>query len=235
MELTEKEIEELYKFTRKHYVIHYDLQTELVDHLANDIETIWLEKPNLSFREARDISFKKFGVFGFSDVVSQKEKQMTKKYWRILWRFVKEWFDIPKIIGTAAIFSLFFFLLQIRVGPIILVTAFIIFCLSSIVFEIIIKYKVRSRKKKEQKIFLLEEMIHQTKGGLIFVYLINIWNALNFLDIDFFSLSVYWIGLVSFLLTLLLISFYVTHFTIPNKAEELLEEVYPEYKLQKNL
>lgn len=235
MELTEKEIEELYKFTRKHYVIHYDLQTELVDHLANDIETIWLEKPNLSFREARDISFKKFGVFGFSDVVSQKEKQMTKKYWRILWRFVKEWFDIPKIIGTAAIFSLFFFLLQIRAGSIILVTAFIIFCLSSIVFEIIIKYKVRSRKKKEQKIFLLEEMIHQTKGGLIFVYLINIWNALNFLDIDFFSLSVYWIGLISFLLTLLSISFYVIHFTIPEKAEELLEEAYPEYKLQKNL
>ena len=45
MELTENQIDELYKFTRKHYVYHYDVQTELVDHLANDIENIWEETP----------------------------------------------------------------------------------------------------------------------------------------------------------------------------------------------
>ena len=41
MELTKNQIDELYKFTRKHYVYHYDVQSELVDHLANDIENIW--------------------------------------------------------------------------------------------------------------------------------------------------------------------------------------------------
>ena len=45
MKLTETQIENLYKFTRQHYVYHYDVQTELVDHLANDIEEIWLETP----------------------------------------------------------------------------------------------------------------------------------------------------------------------------------------------
>ena len=34
MKLTEAHIEELYAFTRKKYVEHYDVQTELVDHLA---------------------------------------------------------------------------------------------------------------------------------------------------------------------------------------------------------
>ncbi|MDC1464178.1 hypothetical protein N8387_00675 [Polaribacter sp.] len=34
MKLTETHIQELYKFTRKHFVEHYDVQTELVDHLA---------------------------------------------------------------------------------------------------------------------------------------------------------------------------------------------------------
>ncbi len=66
MKLTEKT--NIKKFTRQHYVEHYDLQTELVDHLANDIEKICEEQPNLSFEQAKTISFKKFGVFGFMDV-----------------------------------------------------------------------------------------------------------------------------------------------------------------------
>jgi len=92
MKLTNIQIQELYKFTRKHFVEHYDVQTELVDHLANDIESIWQETPNLSFEEARDKSFKKFGIFGFMDVVEKKQSQMTKKYFKIILRFVKEWF-----------------------------------------------------------------------------------------------------------------------------------------------
>ena len=38
MQLTPAQIQKLYAFTIKHYVVHYDLQTELVDHLANGIE-----------------------------------------------------------------------------------------------------------------------------------------------------------------------------------------------------
>jgi hypothetical protein len=39
----------------------YDLQSELVDHLANAIETQWQENPKLSFNEALNKEFK-FGV-----------------------------------------------------------------------------------------------------------------------------------------------------------------------------
>jgi len=38
MKLTESQIEQLFTFTQKHYVDWYDVQTELVDHLANGIE-----------------------------------------------------------------------------------------------------------------------------------------------------------------------------------------------------
>ena len=85
MKLTKTHIAELYKFTSKHYVYHYDVQTELVDHLANDIESAWVETPDLSFQEARDKSFKKFGIFGFMDVVEAKQKQMNKRYWKIIY------------------------------------------------------------------------------------------------------------------------------------------------------
>ncbi len=89
MQLTNQNIEQLYKFTRQHYVEHYDVQTELVDHLANDIEQIWVEKPTLTFEQARDISFKKFGIFGFMNVLEEKQKQMSKKYFKIILGFVK--------------------------------------------------------------------------------------------------------------------------------------------------
>ena len=104
MKLSATEIQSLYKFTRQHYVYHYDIQTELVDHLANDIEQIWATQPNLSFEEARDVSFKKFGIFGFMDVVEAKQKQMNKRYRKILWRFFKVWFTMPKLLLTIAIF-----------------------------------------------------------------------------------------------------------------------------------
>jgi hypothetical protein len=65
-------------------VEYYDLQTELVDHLANDMEVIWQKQPTLSFEQARDASFKKFGVFGFMDVVGERQKAMTKRYIAIM-------------------------------------------------------------------------------------------------------------------------------------------------------
>ena len=74
MDLKEEQIEKLYQFTRAHYVEWYDLQTELVDHLAGDIEHILAKDPELSFEEALHSSFKKFGVFGFSDIVEKKNK-----------------------------------------------------------------------------------------------------------------------------------------------------------------
>ena len=74
MKLTQKQIQNLYKFTRQHYVYWYDLQSELVDHLANDIEDIWKKEPNLSFEKAKEKAFKKFGIFGFMDVIEKKTK-----------------------------------------------------------------------------------------------------------------------------------------------------------------
>ena len=69
MKISKEQIDRLYEFTRQHYVEYYDLQTELVDHLANSIESQWQENPKLTFEDALKIEFKKFGVFGFSDVV----------------------------------------------------------------------------------------------------------------------------------------------------------------------
>ena len=50
--ITKAEINQLFDFTQKHYVEFYDVQVELVDHLANAIEAQWSENPEISFEEA---------------------------------------------------------------------------------------------------------------------------------------------------------------------------------------
>ena len=62
MKLSENQIQKLYAFTRTHYVEHYDLQTELVDHLANGIEAQQQKALRLPFNDALKKEFEKFGV-----------------------------------------------------------------------------------------------------------------------------------------------------------------------------
>lgn len=235
MKLTQTHIEELYKFTRQHYVYHYDVQTELVDHLANDIEEIWEENPQLSFQEARDKSFKKFGIFGFMDVIEAKQKQMNKRYWNIQVRFVKEWFTLPKALTTSLIFFGIYLVLQIKYSEFIILGGLLL----AVLFEMIYLYKDRKAQKqkteKKEKIFLLEAMIGQTKGGFVSVGFVNIFNMVHLTKVEFSSLENHWLILIAFCTTIVIIMFYVTSYVIPSKSEELLQETYPEYKMVNNL
>ena len=112
MVLSKDQIQKLYKFTQQHYVEWYDLQTELVDHMANDIENIWSQEPNLSFDQARDKSFKKFGVCGFMDVVEQKTKTLQKYYRKLIWKYFITYFKLPKIAITALSILSFYLILH---------------------------------------------------------------------------------------------------------------------------
>ena len=232
MKLTAPHIEELYKFTRKHFVEHYDVQSELVDHLANDIEEIWEVKPQLSFQEARDMSFKKFGIFGFMDVISAKQKQLSKKYTKILWRFMKQWFTIPKIFLTLLIFTVFYTLLDLKVNENIFLS--LMLCLASVdvFFAHKLVKKTKKRFKEKERKYMLEEMIFRTGAFNSIIIFSNFFQLSHFMDN---ILSVWAKCLLAGLITLAIIFSYITLIVIPQKAEELLEETYPEYKMVKNL
>lgn len=49
MKINTSQIDQLFIFTRQHYVEYYDLQSELADHLANAIEEQWKEKSQTFF------------------------------------------------------------------------------------------------------------------------------------------------------------------------------------------
>jgi hypothetical protein len=235
MKLTKNQIEELYKFTRKHYVYYYDVQSELVDHLANDIESAWVETPNLSFEEARDKSFKKFGIFGFMDVIDAKQKQMNKRYWKIIIRFVKEWFSVPKVLTTSIVFLLFFIILKTPYSEYILLGSLFILVIYDLIFQYKNRKKEQKKEKSKEKTFLLEAMIGDTRNFFTGYTFINSLNFINITEVSFSSLEMHWLLLISFSTTLIIILFYVTRYLIPQRAEELLQETYPEYKLSKSL
>ncbi|MFD0992660.1 hypothetical protein [Tenacibaculum geojense] len=229
MKLTDTNITELYKFTRKHYVEHYDVQTELVDHLANDIEAIWEENPNLSFEKARDKSFKKFGVFGFMNVVEEKQKQLQKKYLKVILYFVKEWFKLPKLILTFLLIYVFYILQKIPNSYTIFVSIYIIIFTVELVIMFKTKISFNKKVKCTGKRWMLEDIIETQGYGniLFFSYYLFYFT----LPKDFDKLSMLRSLFIAFGLTITIIVGYISLILIPKKSKKILEEQYPEYKL----
>ena len=106
--LSPEQIAELYQFVAQHFVPWQDVQHELVDHLANDIETIWEQEPDLIFEFAKEKAFAKFGIFGFEEVVKQKTEALRNKYYRMLFSEFKASLWSPMgVVFPVAVLTLF--------------------------------------------------------------------------------------------------------------------------------
>lgn len=229
MELTKEQIQELYTFTQQHFVEYYDVQTELVDHLANDIEVILEENPTLKFEQARDKSFKKFGICGFMDVVENRKKALYRKYWKMVWRFFLEFFNIPQVFGIILIwFGVYFFFNYTGSEDVYIIISFVGFMV--LIFQLM---RLRKLKQKRFKItkqkWLLEELIFNIGGGIgifnLFVQLI-----IHIPKIETKALLI----ILSFVFTVFYLLIYLTAFYLPSKVENILKNQYPEYKFVTN-
>lgn len=231
MKLTQEQIERLYQFTRQHYVEYYDLQTELVDHLAYAIEAEWQENPKLTFEEILQKEFKKFGVFGFMDVVEKRQAALNRKYNGIFWNHFMAFFELPKIIGTMLLITALFYFFKFNDHNIkIIKTLFLIQFV--IVFFAMVKQQLLSNKKElKPKKWLLEKTIYSfgNLGGL-FTLPLNISTIIS-KNITNETNSYALFGMSCFLVAFGLF-FYIVLFEIPKKAEAYLKETYPEYALE---
>ena len=235
MKLNQAQIQELYAFTRRHFVEHYDLQTELVDHLANGIEEQVAQNPKLTFKQALSIEFRKFGMHGFKDVIAKRKRAMSLKYWKIIFRFFKDYFIFPKIVATlTAILALGFFFWNIPVAYKRDVFLGVYLTLMSLVI-VFVYMNMRKRKKlshTNSKKWMLQEQIDNLGNS------VNILNIISFPLIQTKFLVVttktpnFYIDIAfATLLVLLILMCYIMVKIIPDKAEELLAKTYPEYKL----
>lgn len=229
MNLTKSQIQDLYLFTRQHFVEHYDLQTELVDHLANDIEAMWEDQPQLSFEEAKTKAFKKFGVFGFMEPIEQKQKAMNKRYMRYLWTELKQWFTLPKVIITLTLFVTILLAFSTVYAKYFAIIFYVIIAVWFSYKSILLNRVFKNRKANSNKKWLLEDMIFKQAGGAGFIFLS--WLPQLFSTSNNFVTNNYAVIALALVFTIFALISYISLELLPNKAEKLLKETYPEFSL----
>lgn len=231
--ITASQLEELYLFTRKHFVEHYDLQTELVDHLSMAIEKQWETQSHLSFEKALQIEFKKFGVFGFMEVVEERQKALGKKYGKLIWKHFIEFFKLPKILLTVLLtYGLYEALANSWITELYLFVALMIFFISFIVDAILRHRTYKKWQKQGRKKWMFEDMLLNigagTSFGIIPIHFINFTHigSDSLATVNPLVLMIY-----SFLIVSMILLAYIMRFDIPKKAHKYLLETYPEYQL----
>ncbi len=224
MKLSQQHIEQLYTFTRKHYVEYYDVQAELVDHLANDIETIWKEDKHLTFEQARDKAFKKFGVFGFMDVIAAKEKEMRKRYRKITWHFHKYCLTIPQIYILLFLTALY----TILFSNVLLILMVHLISFLYFIYELVFLTRTRVKKmqeiQKKEKPYLLEVLIAESQTSLKSGALVIVLGTISFFREAIVNLELYWVVLIALCCALVTISIYLASIVIPKIRKEMLDE-----------
>ncbi len=232
MSLDQSQVQDLFTFTRKHFVEWYDLQCELVDHLANDIEKMQTENLNLSFEDARDSSFKKFGIFGFMDVVADKQKALNKRYLKMVWQEFKTYFTIPKIMLTFSLMILMVLLLRFfqynRLFVYFsLLIPFIFVTIKSVIFQL----NLKKRQKQTGRKWLFEEFSYSGMVGFNTMNIVNI--IFNLLNISFqrVSWTIQMELLFSIISILLFVFVFVSADVLPKRFIEKLSKEHPEYQL----
>ena len=226
--LTEEEIDRLFAFCTRHYVPEYDLQVELVDHLASGIEEQWVKNPDIPFPIALNETFDGFGIFGFSKIKSQKEKELRRKYRKLFWKYTLEFYKLPKVILTLVLtfflFSMYRFANNYYVITISLMAVALLFIVYYRFWYYPRNYKVEIKKPLMLFSYLNSR---QTAFSLFFQVplLVIQWNKV--LQYSFLNRSIFY-SLSSLIIVTSGILMYVFFFVMPAKLKEHLNKQFPQ-------
>ncbi len=227
--LSHTEIEELYEFCYFQSIVYYDLQVELVDHLALSIENLWTENPDLSFDNALyEVSQQFGGHAGFVIIRLDKEKALRKKYRRLLWQFVSEYYKFPKIAVTIALAALFFTIFRLVENDEYVFYSFGIgYVFLMLVYAFFYAPLKLWPKIKKGHSFLLNEIARGRTALTVLPGNIGVFVSL-FVD-KTMHLTFAWSVVVSMLISFFIVLLYGDTFFIPKKIREHLVGQYPQF------
>lgn len=206
-------------------VYHYDIQIELIDHMATAIEKLWETNPELSFEKALKLVEEELGgEQGFKTIKNAKEKEIKKKYSHLRLKYIGEFFQFPKIILTIAITIALFLIFRcvennFRVKSVI---ALVFFLFYFIEVSIISPRKFRLDLVPGKSFLLVDQFKSMEKTVKIFGYGAFILIFISNSDYLFFTLgnTIFWELLNSFLTTFLAIILAVVTHYIPQRIKE---------------
>lgn len=228
--VTEKETEELFNFCEKNGVVFYDVQIEVVDHLASLIEKEWEETPEIDFQQGLKKAISSFGITNFTKITREKEKEVNRKYNLLLWKYFIEFYKWPKLLITIVFTLGFLLLFQItnHTKTILLIYSGLI--LASFVFYLIGIFPKFRIANKTGKLFLLVAKQSQNMYLIVFLLQIPILtnNIFKWLDIESVN-NIFILAGISFLMVFLTILLYANTFFLSKKISEHFKEQFPEF------
>jgi len=96
--LNEEEISKLFTFVRSKGVRYIDVSHEIVDHLASAIEEQMNKSETLTFEQALSQVYSVFPITGFYHFVQEKEKALSKFWYKVIKDYAVSYVNSPKIL-----------------------------------------------------------------------------------------------------------------------------------------
>jgi hypothetical protein len=165
MQLSEEQIQHLFLFTKKKLVHWYDLQVELVDHLASRIEEEMNADAGLEFETALERVYKEFGIFGFAKIVQEKSAQLQRAAGKMWWQEIRAFFTWPKAILLGLIIASLFQLSRWFDSNILMISFLVVYVLASIASYVYLYRTSRLRRK-----LLLLQVTPTHVSTVVFIY-----------------------------------------------------------------
>lgn len=117
-QLTKGEIQQLFQFMEEHGVKSYDIQLELVDHFASELEREWNNYPqDYSFDKKVLVIYEQLRPIGFKNIIRQKDIAFGKWFRQYCYQYIKSFFTWPKILFSLLLMFLFYGLLMSQEHP----------------------------------------------------------------------------------------------------------------------
>lgn len=231
--LTPEQIEELFAFCRKHFVKHYDLQIELVDHLAAAIEDQINKEDHATFESALNNTFKNFGIYGFSKVKEQKQKALERKYRNLIIKYTFEYYRLPKLIITIACTLILFTAIRMVHNPFWIIIPYFFALAGSVSYYLFWLYPKRYKINVEKGMsFMILDYLKDKQFVAMFILQIPIQSIQISYLMDYQLLSNLLLAfIISFLLVTLTIFLYISLFILPDKIREHFKEQFPQFQI----
>jgi hypothetical protein len=219
--LMKEQIDYLFEFCETKGVRYYDVQVELVDHMANGIEKELAEHPGFSFQKALEVVFASFGHSDFAPLVIEKRKA-TKIYSRRLWWSIfRQQLTWPVTWAALGVFLFIYWQLVIHDNDFVFRVSLFLGLIA--LFAIVIGgRRLKGLQKRTGKHFLLTNLTGLNPmlayGNMSINYLISTrWSYPGH-----FSSLVYGTMLFAFFLMCL------AHYRTVRRLEKQVEKDYPE-------
>lgn len=101
--LNKEQVAYVSKWVKARGVTYYDVNMEMTDHLASEIESL-MEVDSLQFYDATKEAFSKYKRFHFMNIEEDKVKFLEKQSWKEFKREFKSFFTLPKVVITLLFF-----------------------------------------------------------------------------------------------------------------------------------